>query len=182
MTMTAMPHATEWTVDDLDQLPDDGLQYELIDGVLIVTPAPVVGHQRLVGELYMLLRQACPTDLEVLFAPVDFQPDRRTSVQPDLLALRRGDAGEKNVQRPLLLAVEILSPSTRRKDLLLKPSVYAAAGVASYWIIDPTEPSVIAWDLVDGEYVEAGRAVKGETLALTGPFAVRITPEDLIGR
>lgn len=59
--MTVMPHAVgEWTVDDLDQLPDDTLQYELLDGLLLVTPAPTMFHQRAVGNLYLLLRAACP--------------------------------------------------------------------------------------------------------------------------
>jgi Uma2 family endonuclease len=59
------------TRDDLDRMPDDGHRYELIDGVLVVSPAPKPLHQRVVGNLLYDLRLACPPDLEVLFAPLD---------------------------------------------------------------------------------------------------------------
>jgi Uma2 family endonuclease len=94
-SMAVMPRATDWTVDDLEQLPDDGLQYELLDGILLVTRPPV--HQALAGELYVRLRGACPPELNVFFAPLDWQPDRRTSLQPDLLVVRRDEIGAENV-------------------------------------------------------------------------------------
>ena len=84
-TMPVMPRGGDWKVDDLVDLPDDGLQYELADGVLLVTPAPWPRHQRVIGNLHVLLRQLVPDDLEVFMAPVDFQPTRRRSLQPDLL-------------------------------------------------------------------------------------------------
>ncbi len=71
--------------------------------------------------------------------------------------MRREDVGELNITAPLLLAVEVLSPSTRAKDLLLKRGLYEQAGVASYWVVDPDEPSLRAWDLVDGAYLEMAR-------------------------
>lgn len=175
-----MPRAEyDWTVDDLEQLPDDGLQYELIDGILIVSPAPIPNHQRAARAIFLLLHAACPPDSEVFFAPVDFQPNRRTSVQPDVLVVRRADVGAKNLTLPFLLAVEVLSPSTRRKDLLLKHSVYAEAGVSSYWTVDPIAPSVTCWDLVDDAYVEAGRAAGDEALTVQRPYPVTLVPRDI---
>ena len=79
--------------------------------------------------------------------------------------MRRADVGVKNIQLPLLLAVEVLSPSTRRKDIVLKRSKYEDAGIASYWVVDPEEPSIVAWELRDGRYVEIGRAVDDERAA-----------------
>src|SRR6476659_10887137 len=147
-TMTAMPvlpnDVRDWTVDDLDLLPDDGLQYELLDGMLLVTPAPTSPHQRAIARLHLLLAAACPPGMEIFFAPLDFRPDRQTSLQPDLLIVRDEDVEIKNITRPLILAVEILSPSTRRKDLFLKRSKYQDAGVQSYWTIDPEAPSILA--------------------------------------
>ena len=178
--MTVMPRGGDWTVADLADIPDDGLQYELADGVLLVTPAPRFRHQVVAGELYVLLRAACPADLQVMFAPVDFQPTERRSLQPDLLVLRRADAGETRVVEPLLLAVEVLSPSTRSKDLLLKRGLYEESGVAAYWIVDPDEPSVVALELRDGKYVEAGRAVGDEVLALDLPFPIELVPQALL--
>jgi Uma2 family endonuclease len=179
-TMTVMPRESrDWTVDDLDALPDDGLQYELLDGILLVTPAPVPLHQRVARGLFRLLDDRCPDDLEVFFAPLDWRPDRRTSLQPDVLVVRRADVGVKNIQLPLLLAVEVLSPSTRRKDIVLKRSKYEDAGIASYWVVDPEEPSIVAWDLRDGRYVEIGRAVGDERLPLDQPYPVVVVPAAL---
>src|SRR3954471_14031267 len=93
-SMPVMPREGDWTVDDLRALPDDGLQYELADGVLLVTPAPRPPHQRAAARLFRTLDDACPPHLEVFFAPVDFQPTRRRSLQPDLLVVDKRDVGE----------------------------------------------------------------------------------------
>jgi len=118
--MTVMPRDHEWTVADLANTPDDGLRYELVDGVLLMSAAPSNVHQIVLGELYMVLRAACPADARVMLAPTDYQPTRRRSLQPDLLEARRTDVGSDPISAPLLLAVEVLSPSTRSVDLLLK--------------------------------------------------------------
>ncbi|WP_413450923.1 Uma2 family endonuclease [Georgenia phoenicis] len=179
--MTVMPRTgEEWTVDDLDRIPEDGLQYELLDGLLLVTPAPVRVHQRAIGNLHLLLRAACPPGFEVLLAPFDWRPDRRTSLQPDLLVVRDDDPGTKNVTKPLALAVEVLSPSTRRKDHVLKRSKYEEAGVESYWLVDPQEPGILALDLVDGRYVTAAEVVGTDTAHLRLPFAVDVVPSALV--
>ena len=181
VAMTLMPRTGEaWTVGDLDRLPDDGLQYELLDGLLLVTPAPVPVHQRAIGNLYLLLQAACPPGFEVFLAPLDWRPDLRTSLQPDLLVVRNEDVGVKNITAPLVLAVEVLSPATRRKDQILKRSKYEEAGVASYWIVDPTEPSILALDLIAGGYIESDRATGTEPAMLSQPFDVEIVPADLV--
>jgi len=179
--MTLMPRTgEEWTVDDLDLLPDDGLQYELLDGLLLVTPAPAILHQRVIGNLYVLLRAACSPGFEVFLAPLDWRPDLRTSLQPDLLVVRNEDVGEQNVTAPLVLAVEVLSPSTRRKDQVLKRSKYQDAGVQSYWIIDPAEPSLLALDLTDGSYVTTAHARDTERVVPNTPFSLEVVPADLV--
>lgn len=180
-TMTVMPHAVEgWTVADLESLPADGLRYELVDGILLVSPAPRPIHQEAIGELLVLLHAARPKDLKVYVAPLDWQPDDITSLQPDLLVARRADVRESNIVAPLLLAVEVLSRSTRRYDEVLKASVYAEHGVASYWIVDPDEPSIVAYELKDGAYVEVGRAVGDQSITLENPFEVTVTPKSLV--
>jgi len=183
--MTAMPvmpdEFREWTVDDLAQLPDDGRQYELLDGMLLVSPSPATRHQWASGRLFLLLTASCPAGMKVFFAPLDWQPDPLTSFQPDLLVVRDDDVEIKNITRPLVLAVEVLSPATRRKDLFLKRSKYEDAGVASYWIVDPESPSITALHLVDGRYVTAGEATGDEALALEKPYPVTIVPSALIG-
>ena len=180
-TMPVMPRESrDWTVDDIDLLPDDGLQYELLDGLLLVTPAPVPVHQRAAARMHLLLAAACTPQFEVFFAPLDWRPDIRTSLQPDLLVIGKDQIGPKNITEPLALAVEILSPSTRRKDMVLKRSKYEDAGVASYWIVDPTVPSFVAYDLVDGAYVEVAAARDAETADTTLPFPTRVVPATLV--
>jgi Uma2 family endonuclease len=174
-----MPSHRDWTVTDLEGLPDDGRRYELLDGMLLVTPAPVLAHQRVLGNLYIALRAACDTSMEVFMAPVDWQPDRGTSFQPDLLVVRKEDRGVKNITAPLVLAVEVLSPSTRRKDLLLKRSKYEDAGVASYWVVDPDKPSFTAFDLVDGHYRVSVEVTGDEPAQLRLPFPLTLTPSAL---
>jgi Uma2 family endonuclease len=179
--MAVMPRDTyEWTVDDLDAIPDDGLQYELIDGVLVVSPAPVPRHQRVLRELFKAVEPGCPPDLEVFFAPLDFRPDSRNSLQPDLMVVRRSEIGEKNIQVPPLLAVEVLSPSTRRKDVIFKRSVYQDWGVASLWYVDPADGSFSALDLVDGRYVDVASAVGEQAVTVALPYQVRVCPADLL--
>ncbi|HEY4569973.1 MAG TPA: Uma2 family endonuclease, partial [Kribbella sp.] len=140
------------TRDDLDRLPNDGHRYELVDGALLVTPAPVPRHQVVCAAIYRALFAACPPHLQVLFAPLDVVLTADTVMQPDLLVAPRDAFSERDLQGPPLLAVEVLSPSTRRIDLMLKFSRYEAAGCPAYWVVDPDTPSLIAWELQDGTY------------------------------
>jgi len=134
--------AGEWTVQDLETLPDNGLRYELLDGTLLVTPSPTPRHHGAVLELAVLLRSACPPDHEVFVAPLDWQPDVRTSLQPDLLVVRRDRIGEKNITDAPTLVVEVLSPGSARIDQMVEFSWYAEGGISQCWIVDPRVPSV----------------------------------------
>jgi Uma2 family endonuclease len=162
--------------DDLDAMPDDGHRYELIDGALVVTPAPARQHQRLVGGLYVALRAACPPDMEVLLAPFDVRLADDTVLQPDVLVARRADTTERNLPVAPLLAVEVLSPSTRHIDLSLKRARYEAAGCSSYWVLDPETPSLTAWELTDGAYAEVAQVAGDEAWTAVQPFQVTLTP------
>jgi len=181
--MQLMPRDGDWTVDDLDQLPEDGLQYELFDGILVVSPSPVPRHADAVMNLLRLLDRKFPQPgLRLYTAPLDWRPGRRRSLQPDVLIVRDADVGEKNLSGSLVLAVEVLSSSTRQKDLLLKRVIYQDEGVQSYWIVDPDEPSVLALELRDGVYYETGKAAGDEELVLTVPFPLTIVPSALVTR
>ncbi len=81
---------------------------------------------------------------------------------------------------PSLLAVVVLSPSTRRFDRLLKRDRFEPAGIAWYWLVDPDEPAVVVLELRDGRYVEAGRAAGSERLAVRAPYDVVLCPADLL--
>lgn len=90
--------------------------------------------------------------------------------------------GGAAITAPLLLAVEVLSPSSRSVDLLLKRGLYEESGVAAYWVVDPLVPSIRAWVLVEGHDVDEGYAEGGQALRVERPFPVTVTPRDLLDR
>lgn len=180
MTVTVLPQSRPLTADDLAVLPDDGHRYELVDGTLIVTPAPSWRHQRAVVRLATVLVAAAPADLEVLTAPFDVHLADDTVLQPDVLVCRQADLTQRNLPVPPLLAVEVLSPSTRLVDLNLKRARYEAAGCPAYWVVDPDAPSITAWELKDGAYVEVASSVGTAVFASTGPCPVTFLPRDLV--
>jgi len=156
--------------------PDDGHRYELIDGTLIVTPAPGFRHQVVSIRLAVLLDRSCPPDLCVLAAPFAVGLGVDTEVQPDLLVAPRDAFTDQDLPGAPLLAVEILSPSTRLIDLNLKRARYEEAGCASYWVVDPVALTLTAWELVDGGYVEVARLRPEDTWAAELPFGVTLRP------
>lgn len=179
-TVTTLPRGRALTRRDLDALPDDGHRYELIDGSLIVTPAPATRHQRAVSSLLVTLRATCPAELDALVAPLDVTLTDDTVLQPDLLVARRADFTDRDLPVAPLLAVEVLSPSTRTIDLTLKRARYEAAGCPSYWVVDPEEPSLTAWSLQDDGYVEVAHVVGDEEFLAATPFDVAVSPARLL--
>jgi Uma2 family endonuclease len=177
--VTTLPRGREITRAELEALPDDGWRHELVDGALIMTPAPSLRHQVVVGRLHLLLEASRPRDLVLLFAPFDVTLAEDSVLQPDLLVARREDFTATELRGTPLLVVEVLSPSTRTIDLHLKRHRYETAGCPSYWAVDPDAPSVAAWELRDGSYDEVGRAVDDEELALEVPYPVVLRPADL---
>lgn len=167
---------------DLDALrpPEGSERYELLDGAILVTPGPGRWHQAMVLELAVLLRTRKPEGLVVKTAPFDVALAEDTVLQPDLLLTRATDLTDKELPTAPLLAVEVLSPSTRRIDLLLKRDRFAAAGVASYWLVDPAEPSVRVLELQDGAYRETQVRHGAEVVQVTQPFPLEFTPAELL--
>ncbi|KRF17008.1 hypothetical protein ASG90_06640 [Nocardioides sp. Soil797] len=178
--VTTLPRGRALTLDDLETMPDDGHRYELIDGALLVTPAPSVRHQIVSMNLAVILHAACPPNLRVLTAPLDVVLNESTGVQPDLLVARREDFAEKDLPTAPLLAVEILSPSTRLVDLNLKRAAYERAGVRTYWVVDPAEPRLIAWELHEGTYDEAADVTGDQAWTTESPYPVTVVPSVLI--
>ncbi|MFD7156051.1 Uma2 family endonuclease [Kribbella sp. NPDC059898] len=165
---------------DLETFPDDGKRYEVVDGMLLVTPAPLPLHQTAVLELAVALRHNCPEDLKVFVAPLDFRPTATRSVQPDVLVCRRRDIEGRTLEKPLLLAVEVLSQSTSLADRVLKRRLYEQAGVASYWIFDPANEELTVLELEGDTYVERAVVTGKEAFDAELPFTVRLVPADLV--
>jgi Uma2 family endonuclease len=162
-----------FTVAELDRMPDDGRRYELLEGVLIVSPRPTTIHQVVAGRLYGVLSGACPEDLCVVPEPaVELGP--QTEFDPDLVVVRMDQVGGAKFTEPPLLAVEIRSPSTALVDLNRKKSAYERFGVASYWIVNPEPPNseLTVFELRDGRYAQV--ATTTGQLAADRPFAVSI--------
>jgi Uma2 family endonuclease len=178
--MTLLPRSRPLTEADLAAMPDDGHRYELIDGTLVVTPGPSLHHQGVLRQLTVLLLPQVPPGHTLLFAPFDVRLDEYSVLQPDLLVARDEDFDSRRLNGPPVLAVEVLSPSTRRIDLTLKKARYEAAGCAAYWVVDPETPSVTAWHLVAGEYVETARATGDEVLDVDRPFPIRLPVAELL--
>ncbi|MEI2779221.1 MAG: Uma2 family endonuclease [Tetrasphaera sp.] len=178
--MTTLPWGRELTADDLAALPDDGHRYELIDGALIVTPSPSREHQRLSARLLSHLTASAPPELDVLHAPLDVMYAPTTVMQPDLLVVPREGFFDRSLPLRPVLAVEILSPSTRLIDLNLKKARYERAGCPSYWVIDPIELRLTAWDLVDAAYQLVGDVTGEQSWTAVHPFRVTIVPARLL--
>ena len=139
-----------WTADEVQRLPDDGWRYEVIDGDLLMTPAPSYRHQYAAGELFaLLLPYGKRVGLQVVVAPAAVRYAPRTEVQPDVFVLPLRRDGRRpdrfsDVGR-LTLAVEVLSPSTARSDRLRKRRLYQEQSVPEYWVVDMDGRSVERW-------------------------------------
>lgn len=177
-----LPRGRALTRDDLETMPDDGHRYELLDGILVVSPGPTFRHQSASAELLVALKAAVVEPWAVIHAPFDVVLADDTVLQPDLLIASREDFTDRDLPSAPMLAVEILSPSTRNIDLLLKKERLQRAGCRHYWVVDPDEPSITAWTLVDGRYERAARAVEEDFLEIAEPFVFRLAPASLDGR
>ena len=136
--------ARRWTVDEVRALQDEHRawpRYELIDGELIVTPSPAIVHQRAIMEIIRLLaRYTIEQDIgELLTSPADLELAPGTIVQPDVFVLSQRGVMHWREARSLLLAVEVVSPSSRRVDRVTKRRFFSQVDVAEYWVIDPED-------------------------------------------
>lgn len=158
-----MAHCIEryWTAEDVRALPEDGDRYECVDGVLLVTPAPSALHQIACSRMVRLLDPFIERNAlgDLLWSPADIELEPRMLVQPDLFVTL---GGAKNPPRVwsgitgLLLAIEVLSPSTARRDRGMKRELYQRAGVREYWIVDLDARCIERWTPTD-EYPEVLR-------------------------
>lgn len=159
---TAVAYSAEvgkrkYTIDDYYAIPEDR-RVELIDGVIYDMGAPSLSHQRILGDLFVLFRECASKHnmtCEVYLSPCDVRLDKDnyTMVQPDLLVIC-GEYDENGIRYEGApeLVVEILSPSSRSKDMVLKLYKYQNAGVKEYWIIDPKHRTVYIHQFSDEDY------------------------------
>jgi Uma2 family endonuclease len=169
------------TVDDLLRQPGDGNRYELVDGILEVTPAAKTPHQRVVSRLHTLLDVACPDGFEVLNGPgINLAVDLHRV--PDVAVFSAAPAVAGFITRPPVLAIEVASRSTRKRDRTAKKSNYASFGIDLYWIVEPDagRPSLTAYELRGKKYEQVALAAGDELYEPERPYAVSIVPRLLI--
>lgn len=135
------------TIDMLDDFPDDGTRYELLEGMLLVTPAPSLAHQVVATRLATTLTSALGGSGAIVVAVGAIQRGKHTQLQPDVLVCPPGVRPTLNWRdiRGWWLAVEVLSPSSRLYDREVKRGAYLALGVEEYWIADPADCSIERW-------------------------------------
>lgn len=146
--MPVMSGPKKITAAEFLQWPDDGQRHELIGGVHYVTPSPNVRHQDVVGRLHLAIGNFLATRRHlgrVFLARLDVVMSDHDVVEPDLLFVagdQKAIITEANVQGPPALVVEILSPSTRRRDEGIKRKLFDKQGVREYWVVDPRKCAV----------------------------------------
>lgn len=171
--------APMWTVERWRALPADGNRYELVDGQLLVTPSPALPHQLATFELARLIADyvECFRIGLTVIAPADVQYDDRTVVEPDifvapLLEDRRprsyADLGG------LLLAVEVISPSSARADRIIKRRLYQRERVPEYWIVDLDARVVERWRPDDDRPELLSERIDWQPAALHPPLSVNL--------
>ena len=177
------PSPQGWTIADVDALPENGLRYELVDGVPIVMAPPKAKHQRAQRRLANRVEDAAPAGLAVFeCVGVVLAPDQRPI--PDLVVIRSAAGDDELSNFPadrVALVAEVVSRSSRSDDRFRKPGQYAQAGIPVYLRVELEPVLVVAYRLgSDGRYAESDRAAAGQVLALTEPFPVTIDPAALL--
>lgn len=191
MSVALAEHTGPWTPDDVEALPEAGdhARFEVYEGgVLVVSPAPGVGHQRASYWLHRALAEAAlaaGADVEVLKAVNVALPGGKLLV-PDVVVVKADAVSEATTRIPcqaVQAVVEVVSPSTMSIDRTVKPFMYADAGIPVYWRVElESKPTIVACSLNRGRYVSRTTLVAGISGRIAQPFAIELDPADLTRR
>jgi Uma2 family endonuclease len=157
------PEQGQWTYQDWLQLPEDGTRYEVIDGVLYMTPPPSTSHQFVSHRLATLMTAHADANKlgVVLPAPVGVHlPNQPVPLQPDIVFIssaRKNIIGTQYIDGAPDLVVEVLSPSNWPFDRQEKFQAYQAAGIPEYWVVDYRQLTIEVYALEKGEYLLLGK-------------------------
>ena len=166
--------AREWTIEEMERLPDDGNKYEVVHGELFVTPAPTQVHEIVAARLSNVLAPyVARHGLGLVFRPRAVVRFQGSEVEPDLMVRELPDSPNapwQDAPTPILV-VEIVSATTRRRDHVHKRELYAEVGIPEYWIVDPSERTVrvvraTREDLVATEVIEWAPRVEAQPLVV----------------
>lgn len=151
----------KFTYSDYEKLPANGKQYQVLDGELFMTPAPLTKHQKVLLKIYDCIKDYIRKNDsgELYISPCDVVLSDENIVQPDLLFIAKGKVHiikEKNIQGAPDFVVEILSEGTEKLDRIYKKSLYEKFGVKEYWLVDIQDDTVEVLCLKEGRYVSSG--------------------------
>ncbi|HWS83985.1 MAG TPA: Uma2 family endonuclease [Ktedonobacteraceae bacterium] len=157
----AGPQQGQWTYEDYAAIPEDGHRYEVVNGVLYMSPSPGVPHQGSVARFvhYLFAHVELAGLGRVFSGPLDVELSDKNVVQPDVLVVLKQHRDRIRKTRIIGapdLVIEIASPSTARHDQRAKLDAYAGAGVPEYWVIDPDAQTVKLLILKNGVYCSRG--------------------------
>ena len=165
------------TYDDFVRIPDDGKRHEIIDGVHYVTPSPVLRHQELLGRLFLQIAtflEKHPEVGQVFLSPLDTVFSAWDVVEPDLVFVAADQLEiltEPNIQGAPALVVEILSPSTRRRDVGIKRQLFDRGGVREYWLVEPKARDITVYRRQpDGGFPKLAQLSAGDETTLATPL------------
>ncbi|WP_330250477.1 Uma2 family endonuclease [Nocardia sp. NBC_00565] len=190
-TEISVPRSGRWTAEDLDHLPEDGLRYEVLNGLLVVHAVPSPRHQLLIQWLVRALGDAAPPGYVVL-PGVGVLIGEDEPIPDVVVATGPIDWDDRGVPaEQVQLVVEVVSTSTTLQDRMVKPVLYAAAGIPNYWRFEinpfkgqlPSEtlPVLFAHELsADETYERTHRVAAGDTVTLRSPFEFTVDPASLM--
>ena len=144
-----------WTYDDLVAMgePTDGRKYEIFDGELVVSPAPLLWHQEVLKRLFAAFLSLEKAKIgKVYFAPLDVILSNTKVVQPDLFVVRwdrRSILERRGAKAPPDLVVEVVSPSNTKHDRVRKRRFYARNRMREYWLVEPEDKTIEVLALID---------------------------------
>ncbi len=165
-----------------------GERWELVDGEVLVTPSPHWAHQRILAELFTLVRQYVRAQGlgEAFFSPLDVRLEPGLVLQPDMLVVPAGELQRRSdTIRRLLLAAEIVSPSSARYDRVTKRPHYQRHRVSEYWVVDDTSRTIERWTPQDDRPELLAEKLMWHPAGATEPFVLdlvrffeALAPED----
>lgn len=155
------PKQGKWTYSNYAALPDDGKRYEIVNGVLYMSPSPTWSHQDIVGAFYRYLFAYVKSARlgGVFMAPLDVELSPKDTFQPDVVVLfkkSRMKLRRRHIVGPPELVVEVVSPGSQTHDRFRKIAAYARGGIQEYWLADPNARTVEVLTLEGNEYHSLG--------------------------
>ena len=142
-----------YTLEEFERMAnEDGLNYELIDGMIMMSPRPALEHQRISGNIYFELRNALKNSHCKPIQEIDLVLENNNLI-PDLVVICNDDLQGKRYEKVPLIVIEIISPSSASRDYIIKRYKYAQLGIQEYWIVSPEEKCIDVFDFTTDSHI-----------------------------